>query len=74
MRTPETCKFIAARVIREWVTERTPILPLLVEAEASSSTPCRYGHADGRTKDGQCLTCNRERSRARRARYHEARS
>lgn len=57
MRSPGDCKFIAARVIREWVTDRTPILPLLFQYPCGGSKGC----GDEGTAGGDPITIPQRR-------------
>lgn len=71
MRDRATLDFILARVIREWVTDRAPILPLLGEAPTRQPRACpKPGHGGlmvARPDGGaRCSECERERKAARR--------
>lgn len=78
MRPRADLKFIAARVIDEWVTNRTPILPLLGETQpAPPAEVCARGHTDWTTQHNgkrRCQTCATARQRRRRATVREGRS
>ncbi len=72
MWSPEDLAVIRDRVIREWVTDRDPSLPLLVETEPEPDAPardCKRGHREWTFTRGvwNCRACNRQAQERRRA-------
>lgn len=69
-RTSQELAFIRDRVIREWVTDRDPSIPLLVETEPDApARDCKRGHREWTFTRGvwNCRACNRQAQERHRA-------